>query len=676
MKKLKTILNSKIVIIIFLFGIILRAIYIYNNDTFFIKLNTYYGYIESYKLNGNNLSLVINNDYKVQVNYYFKNYDEYNFIKDKIRYGQYVYVKGENKVVEASNIPHSFNYPDYLKKKQIRSVIVADEIIFKEQPSNLFVLKNKINDYLNNFNGLYKALIMGDKNNIPSDIYESFQYNGISHLLAISGMHLQIIILLINKVINKLNCNSLIKNMVIILFILFFLFLTNYTSSLLRAGLLYLLMMFNQKCNFFNNNIIVLIYVLIILGIIKPLIIFDIGFIYSFLCTMALFLTKMSGSFFKKLLLTSITTFIATLPFTLYLNYQVNILGIFINLIMVPFLSVFLFPLMLITLIFPIISNGTEIFINIFLLLSEKLAMIKTFNIIIPAFSLLSLLFMYLILIMVTVKKSFKLLGLLFLYLFGIKIISYCNVNYYVYYLDVGQGHASVIVSPHLKEVIIIDTGGLTNFLIDGFTYQDNNYQAKAIVNFLHSKGISKINLAILTHGDSDHIKNYDYISKNIKVKQVMLNNGPRNEYENKIKAPVVTKYMSKYFSLTNLNNEIYSNENDNSIITLLNINQYNFLFVGDAGNKVLENMSFKKPIYVYLASHHGAKDATSLTFFNNNDIRNTVISAGLNNRYNHPSDYLLNILKDKEINYYLTSKEGTIIIKINKNGTISNYKS
>ena len=129
----------------------------------------------------------------------------------------------------------------------------------------------------------------------------------------------------------------------------------------------------------------------------------------------------------------------------------------------------------------------------------------------------------YLILYLIY-KYNYKINYLLLILIIFINIIlPKLDSSYYIYYLDVSQGDASIIISPYKKEVIMVDTGGLIN---SNYHISDN------IILFLKSLGISKINLLVTTHGDFDHIGEAINIINNYKVKKVIFNCGEYNALE------------------------------------------------------------------------------------------------------------------------------------------------
>lgn len=117
------------------------------------------------------------------------------------------------------------------------------------------------------------------------------------------------------------------------------------------------------------------------------------------------------------------------------------------------------------------------------------------------------------------------------------------------------------------------------------------------------------------------------------------------------------------------INNKIYNNENNNSIVIYTLINNYKFLFMGDAGIEVEKNILHDyniKNIDFLKVGHHGSNSSTSVEFINYINPKYSIISVGENNRYNHPNKEVLNNLKNTII--YRTDEFGSIVLKIKNN--------
>lgn len=652
MKNLKNILQFNKFLILFT---ILIFIYCFINSkiNYTSKYNgnetTITGTISNIKIKDDYLELELKAKEKILAYY------KYEQIKD-VNIGDKVTISGKLNKVTSTNIPNTFNYQRYLKYKKIYYTFNIDKITTISSNNILYKIKNMIFQRIIKLKNkdYYLTFILGNKSLLDNENYNNFLDNGISHLLAISGMHISILLLLFKK--NKPTS---------IIVLLLFLFLTGFSSSVYRVVIFYILKFFYKK----KSNIYLLILTMDILLLIDPFRIFDLGFIYSFITTFGIFYYK---DYIKNIIHLSFITFLFSLPITALVNYEINLFLIINNLIFVPIISYVVYPLCLISFFFSFLNPLFSIVINILNNLNEFFNHFAIF-ITIPKFNILLLLIYYFILL----KKYNKLL-LIPVLLINILIPKLDN-NYYVYYLDVGQGDSTALISPHNKNVILIDTGGKIN---SSYKVSDNT------IKFLKSKGISKIDYLILTHGDYDHVGDAINIINKIKVKHVIFNN---DSYKN-IESDIIKVLKSKKINHTKenksvlfgntrllfLHHNLYEDENNNSIINYLNIYNNQFLFMGDASldreqelikKYNLTNIDFLK------VGHHGSKTSSSDYFINIIKPKYSIISVGLNNKYNHPSKETLNNLKNTII--YRTDYDGTIKVKINKKKLkITNYSS
>ena len=150
-----------------------------------------------------------------------------------------------------------------------------------------------------------------------------------------------------------------------------------------------------------------------------------------------------------------------------------------------------------------------------------------------------------------------------------------------------------------------------------------------------------------------------------------MINQGKINKLESDLlrQNKQVKNYKTKKFDLNFLSLNLYDNENDNSIITKIKIYNNTFLLMGDASSKVedeiIKKYNFK--ITFLKIGHHGSKTSSSLAFLKKFKPKYAIISAGRNNRYNHPSIETINALNKLNIDILNTIDRGTIKIIINK---------
>lgn len=629
--------------------------------------------IDNYKIEEDKMKLELVCKEKLVGSYYFKN-DEYNFFKEKVNIGSSAIVKGKLVSPKNNTVPYLFNYKKYLYNKRVYYTLKIDSIKILKENSNPFIkLKNRVIKHVNSYKDstyLY-AFILGKTELISDEVLTSYRENGISHLFALSGLHVSIFSSILLFILKKLRFKEILNYVLIFIFLLLFSFITGFSPSILRATLLFFLLGINKVFYLNIRTLDILYLVFIILVIINPFIIYNLSFILSF--TAAFFLIFSSDllkgkNYFISLFKVSLLSYFASLPLSIYYFGYTNLLGTILNLVFVPLVSFVVFPLTLLTFI---ISKFYSI-LNITTNLLEGLSLLfNKFKIIIyfPKIYLIFV-FIYLSILMLYIKFKKKIcLYLIIVLLIFFKIRPYMDNNTYIYYIDVGQGDSILVVTPHLNKTILIDTGGIVSF--------NKNYKSNIVKNktipFFRRIGINKVDYLFLTHGDYDHAGEANELLSNFCVKKVFINKGNINNIEKKINNKEVL--MLKNFVIDNikvnsLNNNVFNNENDDSTILLFNIYDYKFLFMGDASIKTEEyllNNYILPNVDILKVGHHGSYTSTSTDFINVIKPKYSVISVGENNMYKHPNKSVLDILDNTKL--LRTDVDGTIEVKISKKG-------
>ena len=197
------------------------------------------GIITSMKLDGNKLTINLKAKEYIIANYYIQTEEEKNSIFNTFHLGSKVYLRGSFSEPLNNTVPNTFNYKRYLYNKKIYYIFNISE--YKIIDSNNLIYKLKDNLFKKIYNSensdYYLAFILGDKALLSSDIYDAYQKNGISHLLAISGMHINMLVLLISKIIKSEKKEFFATSV----FLLLYLFLTGITASIMRAIIFYIL---------------------------------------------------------------------------------------------------------------------------------------------------------------------------------------------------------------------------------------------------------------------------------------------------------------------------------------------------------------------------------------------------------------------------------------------------
>ena len=633
------------------------------------------GYIHNYKIDGNKLTIEVIGKEKIIGNYYFKekaDVDNFN-----LKFGDYIEIKCTLIEPKDSTLFNGFSYKSYLKENNIYLIMKIENI-------NKLRSNNKIRYHIKNFiinriesiplskKYLY-AFIIGEEYYINSNIKKSYQIIGISHLLAVSGSNITFVIAIFLKFINKFKY----KYIIIFGYVFLYMFLTDFTASIIRSGVFFILVTLN-KIYKKNINIKDILYLTLIFSLIyNPYLIYSVGYQFSFVISLYLILfqnlIKKFDSYIGSSLIVTLIAFLSSLPIVLNNFYEINLLSILFNLIYVPFVSFILFPFSLITFILPIFDK----FLYPLTLLLEKtslfLSKINTFKVIIGKPSLILIILYYIAITLILFKPKYTYFLIILLI---INKLNYYSIYPYVEFIDVGQGDSSLI--KYKNKSILIDTGGIMKYKSDFVRVNDFDIGDDLLLPYLKSKGISNIHYLIITHGDFDHIGGSYGIVNNLKVNKVIFNNDDYNKLELDLIKVLENKKIPYYqnidyinmdkYKLYFINNNIYDNENDNSIVIYTEINNLKFLFMGDAGidtEKDLIKDYDLSNIDVLKVGHHGSKHSTSKDFVDTIKPKYSIISVGSNNRFGHPTDIVLDNLKESKI--YRTDKDGSIGIKLNK---------
>lgn len=209
-----------------------------------------------------------------------------------LKYGDIVQISGDFSKGEVARNYKGFNYRNYLKQSKIYgSMFVSNCKIISHRAGvfeKIFILKNKLYETLEkiyddeNTIAFLKGILLGDGSNLDDEIKNNFKDSSMSHVLAISGMHVSYVIIGMQAVLNKFINSRKLKNYIIILILVFFTIITGCSPSCMRAcimsGLLFLSQNLYRKNNFYVSILITFFTLLFI----NPFNIFSVGMWLSF----------------------------------------------------------------------------------------------------------------------------------------------------------------------------------------------------------------------------------------------------------------------------------------------------------------------------------------------------------------------------------------------------------
>ena len=615
------------------------------------------------------LRIHLKTNYNLIITYCNHREDQLNATLNSIRIGDTISFKGEVSIPSDNTNKNAFNYRQFLLSNNIKYTVFAEEINFVHDHFNLYQVRGKLTNYLEKLpNSEYlKTFVLADNRALDEEVLASYRYNGISHLLAISGMHLALISLVLDKFLKRL---GEVKSFLIIGGILtIYGFITGFPASITRAILAYFLVKANKIWYFHISSIKLLLIALVTTLFINPYFIYSVGWRFSFIVTAAIILNRktLSSNYFKSVIRISFVAFLASLPITINTFYQINALSVLYNIFFVPLVSLIIYPGILISIFIPWIGHILKPFISIMESASLGINQIDFGIIKSGIINIYLVIGYYLLLIFFSIKNKlrFMLLILPLMLIFNSYLLK--PDAFEITAIDVGQADATFIRDTSGNHVLI-DTGGR-------FTFGNmvNNYgSAKAIINYLMSIGVHHLDYLILTHGHADHMGDALYFLERFKVNNIILNQGEIAPIEQAVidQYPhLITDDVSLDW-LSIIEMPVFTNENDNSIVTEINYDGIKVLLMGDQeepGERELVKV-YQTPVDMIKISHHGSRSSTTYILLRTLQPRYSWISVGAYNRFNHPRPEVINRLEEYNVKTYRTDLNGMINIKIKDN--------
>lgn len=669
MKRLKIILQSNLFLLILIIAtiVIITIRILTPSKTYYTpKDNKVIGTIEKITLDNEKVTLLIKAKEKIQGTYYFKS-NQKNKVKD-LKIGDKVKVLGTITKPRTPTTKNLFDYSFYLKKQGIYQLITINEIKIIKSSTKLF---DRIKNILNKkaTHPYMQAFLLGNDEKIEEEVRLSYQENGISHLLAISGMQFYLIANTILRILKKIKVHKKTSYLITFIIIFLYFFVLDLNASILRGVLFFFLFSINKvwRLNLPKNRLIV--FSIIITMLINPYFITEAAFWYSFIISIGLLsFFQERTSYWKSLWYSSVLSFLLSIPISLYYFYQVNVLSIVYNLFYIPYVNIVVFPLTIIAFLIPIIEPLYQLSITILEQSSLLLSKIEIGKFIFPKVNIFIYFIEFLFLLVYLKKKQKRVLIILITLFLGHYLSSYLKQDF-IKMIDVGQGDSALLYSK--GEALLIDTGGNI--------YSEDSVAKYKIIPLLKSLGIKKLKFALLTHGDYDHMGDIFYLNNNFKIEKIKINLGSKKEIEKEISKWKKTSKSKQdeiitlgNFKIVELN-KAWQEENTSSSIYYVMHKSLNILFLGDA-TKISEKYIVKnynlKPDIIKLG-HHGSNTSTSTKLLKELSPKLTIISVGKNNRYNHPSKEVLLKLEKYNIPNLKTKDVGTITI-YPKNQTIT----
>lgn len=573
------------------------------------------------------------------------------------------------------------------------------------------------------------GLVFGNETINPDEkVKENFKNSGLLHLLAASGLNVALIYGIWWWIANLIRFPYNLSVLSGAGFVILYTFMTGFPPSILRASIMLLFVLFGKLIDRKASAVSLIFFVGFLILLFDPKMFFDIGFQLSFMVTFGLIyccpvITKKfedtdkkykekykNSSRIKKYFLflfspqnlvsmVSIPLIAQLWVIPLQLHYFNNLapLSVLANIAVVPFVGILSF-IGFVSSILALLPKISSIIVFIFdsianplltllLKISEYFASFKFSLLNIRGFNIFQIFTFWGLIIILTlnIKNNFsKKYISSFVVLFIVFLLSFINLDYFknnleIIAFDVQNADSFLIKTPN-KKYIMIDTGKKT--------YRGFDDGQMIISPYLRNKSIKKLDYLIITHFDSDHCGGTLTILKNFKVDKIIIQNeNPKTK---------LSKEILQYLKENKLNYKIAENnetvlmeenlkiktftpfsndENEASVVTLLNYKDKNVLFMADSGVEGFNTIQkfINQKIDILKVGHHGAQNVVNNEMIEKINPDYSIISTGANN-FNHPHYSTINILQDNKSKIITTRNYGFLKIEFNQKDDNFNF--
>lgn len=635
---------------------------------------------------------------------------------DKLMPGNTIYAEGIFLKGRERRNPGEFDYNKYLNSKGIPGILISNEgdsISILNSQYNYFSsiilnIRKIIDEKLHllfepQTAGLLRGLLLADRSEIDFELKTQFINSGVIHVLAVSGLHVGYILLIFLFLFGRFNIY--LRTILISCGLLSFMFITGTPPSVFRATIMALVILFaflsNRSTSLLNSISLAALIILLV----DPNEIYNPGFQLSFSAVLAIgtifpIIEKeikrlnITNKYLKNIVLfigVSLSAQIGTMPFTVAYFGKLSVVALFSNLIVIPLIGIVIalaFTSLFVSLIsFTIASYYAVINDLIVSFLFSTIAYIGNLDhsfIWISTYSLFDAIIFYsiIILLIFVLKNSInwkaKLLITILamfniIYLSSIDDVDLLPDNQLsIMMIDVGQGDAVLIKFPN-NQTALIDAGDLNPFFDNG---------ERIIIPLLRYLGISKVDYGFITHLDSDHYGGFlsllysDMISELFKpLPDTTLKDRRLENFLTKLNVNVnyYTREIyelggAKLYILNDDKDDFYNSlsSNDKSGMMKLVFGNISYLFTGDIEKKAEEY--YVNKYYNFLdadvlkVAHHGSKTSSIQPFLDLVTPNICLISAGIKNKFNHPSEEIIERLEMYDSEIYRTDELGALL--------------
>lgn len=550
-----------------------------------------------------------------------------------------------------------------------------------------------------------QALLLGDRSGMDAEQARIQRTLGITHLFAISGLHVGIVTGMIYFILLRLRVRKESAAVLLLVLLPLYAVLAGAAPSVMRACAMVALVLGARLFRLHVSVIQALSASFILFLWMDPGLLQDIGFQLSYGASFGIIASMklMEGaSFVKSGLIVTAVSQLCLYPLLLYHFFEISLSSFLVNAIYVPLFTLLILPANFILLAATFLPLGIDAIL--FAAYEPLRSWIEGLTSSLAGLphqvwtpgrpSLGWLLFMAasVLLFFVQAEKRFRLRLLLILLIPALLLTMkpFIDPRLHVSFIDVGQGDSALIELPYRKAVYLIDAGGVLRFDSQPFQGKSRPFEVgrQTVVPYLKGRGVSGVDLFILSHPDADHAEGADEVFEELAVERLHITPGSETNAlmaelvpsarEARVELPksgAGWQVGETQFTYLSPDDELYEG-NDDSLVLLMEHKGKRFLFTGDLESEgesgVVERYGEQlADLTVLKVGHHGSKTSSSQLFLEALRPQVSVVSAGIDNRYGHPSPEVTGRFSELRLRLLSTAENGTIRMTI-EDGSVS----